>query len=535
MEIEIDEDKVQKELEKTIKAFNKLKKFKETLLKAQFNHLDFIKYCWQKNKEDPFVVGYHTYKICKIIDETIKKFEKGESSFIRIKIHHRAGKSDIVSRYLPPHFIGMFPDKEVMAVSYAASLAKGFSRFGRRILNSLKFKDLFPFVTLSAEKKAADDWEMLHKDEKTTGRVYASGLLSGLTGSGYHLGILDDFCKGRSGAESQVQRDNMWDAFVNDFMTRRANVSITIIVATQFNEDDIHGRIEKLNNPKEEQYDPDFPVFEEITFPATVSESEYQYDKDWKKYCNNKKTKEVKKYLFEERYSQEWYRSQYATLGAYNASTMLDCDPIPKGGGMLDCSRLNFLEPDHKFDGELQFIRTWDFAHSVVKKSNKDPDYTGGTLLAFRQIGFNKALNLPICDLFIKHYFQTRETAVKRDNAILSIMAMDGILVQQVVETSLDSIDGFYYLQDRCRSTAKVASLNIGKINKVVRCQPVIPIFEVGNVNVVKGEWNKEWLKGIRSFDGSGKTHDEMVDNITAGYEYQIVRGTRKKLRVRIG
>ena len=65
----------------------------------------------------------------------------------------------------------------------------------------------------------------------------------------------------------------------------------------------------------------------------------------------------------------------------------------------------------------------------------------------------------------------------------------------------------------------KVIPVNC-KGGKVERCDPVEPIFEAGNVHIMKGDWNTVWVDGLRRFDGSGKSHDEMVDNITCGYKH---------------
>jgi phage terminase large subunit-like protein len=513
-----------------------LAKYQE-MLKAREHQLDFMKYTWIKGEDDPLIIGYHTIKICQIIDRAIEKFNRGISSFIRIKIHQRAGKSDIVSRYLPPRLVGLYPDSEVMCVSYNTGKATGFSRFGRRILNSRKFYELFPRISLAGDKSAAGDWEVCEDQIKTGGKVYASGLQSGLTGGGYHFGILDDYCAGRKEAESQAYRNSMWDCFTNDFLTRRAPTSVTIVLATQWHEDDIHGRIEKKNDQDNERdYAQNFPKFEEISFPATVSGSDYESDEEWINDWSKDSDGQKKEYLFEERYSKNWYLGMYAGLGPYASSAMMDCDPIPRHGGVLDITKIKYHDKLDEFPNrELDFIRVWDYAHTEKKKTNKDPDWTAGTLLAFRKIGYNLELKLPICDLWIKDYAQTRESAVKRDKFIIEVMSRDGAGVRQVVETSLDSLDGYYYLRERVRGSKKIYSVNIGSKNKLARCEPLEPIFDLGEVHLIKGDWNKPWSDQVKRFDGSGKTHDEAIDNMTAGYKFQIISGSIKNLKVRIG
>src|SRR4030042_380717 len=77
--------------------------------RARVRHLDFIKYAWQK-KNEPLIVGQHTMAACGLIDQAMRDFKNGVSTFLKILICFRHGKSDLSSRYLPAHFLGQFPD-----------------------------------------------------------------------------------------------------------------------------------------------------------------------------------------------------------------------------------------------------------------------------------------------------------------------------------------------------------------------------------------------------------------------------------------
>jgi len=52
--------------------------------------------------------------------------------------------------------------------------------------------------------------------------------------------------------------------------------------------------------------------------------------------------------------------------------------------------------------------------------------------------------------------------------------------------------------------------------DKVARMSFVEPIFEAGNVHILRGDWNLDWLNEVKEFP-SGK-HDDQVDNMSAGY-----------------
>ena len=184
----------------------------EKIVKAKNSHLKFMQYCWMKSKSlNPFIVGFHTREICKKIDKALEDYRNGISSYLLISVHHRSGKSDIVSRYLGAHFLGEFPTDEVMQVSYKAEFAASFSGYGRNVMKSEKYQELYPEIKLSSDTNKKNEWLIADNNRKNSGgKLYASGLHSGLTGNGFALGILDDYCSGRAEAESLVQRNNAW-------------------------------------------------------------------------------------------------------------------------------------------------------------------------------------------------------------------------------------------------------------------------------------------------------------------------------------
>lgn len=470
----------------------------EELDNARESHLEFMQHTWKKPKSDPFIVGFHTRQICAEIDQAIENYRNGISTYLLISVHQRAGKSDIVSRFLPSHFLGEFPDAEVMAVSYQASLAAKFSAYGKGVFLSDKFKELYPDVGLSKEFYAKDYWEVISARIKgVTGKLFACGLTSGLTGSGWHLGILDDYCAGRKEAESEVMRNNAWEAFTNDFMTRAAPVHICVVLATQWHWDDINGRIK--NQMKS---DPNFPQFKIIAFPAKAANY-----KDPKKYPG--------KYLFLERYDETWYKSQYATLGRYAAAALLDCDPQMRTGSILSTDGIVYHDkndiriPDVT---AIQWAFIWDLAHTAKQRTGDDPDYTSGTLMAFQDIPGD-----PVPHLWIKVRHRFRLGAKKRDERIRAYTKAGGKFIRYGIENSVESKDAYDYIR------TAMPDFNWESIDcpgdKVVRCAPLEPIFEApAHVHVIRGDYIDEWLDEIIKFSGDGSGHDDGVDNLTAGY-----------------
>lgn len=437
-----------------------------------------------------------------MIDEAVKDFRNGKSTFLVIKVHFRAGKSDIVSRFLPPHFLGEFPDKDVMVVSYGQSLSETFSKFSRSLVCSQRFKELYPDSELNG---GVQSWGFRNH----IGVVTESGLTSSITGKGGHLLICDDYCASRADAESEVIRASLWEHFTNDFLTRRAPTSIVIVLATPWHVDDIIGRIERKIDETSEDYDPDFPKFKVISFPAMDGEVEIG-KRDKKKYGDNKYHLETVryKYLFPERFNEEWYKSQFASLGVYASSGLLQCNPQIRGGNLIDCSKIVFHN-DLKDFPMTKYCRVWDLAHSERQRMKDDPDWTSGTLLTYIKKG-------DVWELWIKDVARIRANAPERDNFIRAVSEKDGGGVTIAVEASIDSRDAFLTMQTIFNGRRTVRSIQT-KGDKVARMSYVEPIFEAGHVHILRGEWNLDWLNEVKEFP-SGK-HDDQVDNISAGYE----------------
>ncbi len=316
--------------------------------------------------------------------------------------------------------------------------------------------------------------------------------------------LLDDPISGRKDAESKTIRDNIWDAITNDLLTRLAPVHIVIILATQWHWDDPNGRIDS-----EMAKNPDFPRFETMRFPAKsvdyTGEGSYP-----------------NKYLFMERYSEAWYRSQYATLGRYGASALLDCDPQMRSGSILSTDGIVYHDKDDPripSDTAIQWAQVWDLAHTAKQRNGDDPDYTSGTLLGFQRVPGDD-----IPHLWVKHVARCREGATKRDAFIRVHTQKAGRFVKHGIEASIESKDAYDYVVNAIPEFSW-RQIPI-KGDKTVRLTPLEPIFEAaGHVHVIRGSWNDEWLDELIKFDGSESGHDDQIDNLSAGYEMLIGTG----------
>jgi predicted phage terminase large subunit-like protein len=447
---------------------------------ARDYHLDFIEHCWMKS--DKFLTGIHTKDICERIDNAFRLFDEGISSFLIIKCPFRHGKSDIISRYLPPHYLGQYPDNEILVATYGADLVSSLSRYSRNIFRSDKFKELYPNLQISTESASVQDWSV--KDY--LGETHWSSVGGSATGKGYHLGIIDDYLKNREDAESQTIREKQWDWVTNVFLTRRAPVSITIILATPWHCDDIIGRIEKEMKENEK-----FPKFDIVEYPA---------------FSDNYPTGT----LFPERFDELWYEQQKATLGSYGTASLLQCNPILRGGNLLKTDGIKITTMEEiPFWANLRWFRGWDLASTEKQLLKQDPDYTVGCLLAVHYVN-----NVP--HLYIRDVRRLQKEAPERNRVIVQCAKMDGPTVKIGIESVAGYKDTYTIMKDILSGVSSVREITASK-DKIVRAGPLEPIFEAGNVHLIKGNWNYSFIEECSQFPSG--SHDDQVDAMVCAYE----------------
>jgi len=454
---------------------------------ARRHHLRFMQHCWRKLT--PLYIGPHTSWICERIDEAIERYRNGESSFLIIKVPFRHGKSDIVSRYLPPHLLGLFPDNEILLASYGADLSHGFSRNCRELIRTEKYQELFPGIKVDQDASAVSHWEIAGH----MGCMNSVGFGGTMVGRGYEFGIVDEIHKNRQEAESATIRERNWESFTNDFLTRRGPVSMTLLLTTPWHVDDIIGRAEKAMVEV-----PDFPQFEVISFPAFSDEYESGY-------------------LFPERFNESWYLTQAAALGTYGTASLLQCDPVARSGNLLKTDKVKIHELAD-VPPALRWGRGWDLASTEKQLVKEDPDYTVGLELAiqWRLPPEESGITEKIPHLWIKDVIRGRWAAPERDRRIKQTAMIDGAAVVVGTESVGGYKDTYEHMAEILKGLRSVRKITPPG-DLLVRVAPLEPIFEAGNVHLVRGEWNRDFLKEVGDYPSGA--HDDQAAGLVTAWE----------------
>lgn len=469
-------------------------KYEKARRMASTSLLAFMRWCWWMPQ--PFVVGRHTRAICERLTRAVEDCRNGKSTYLLIAVPFRHGKSDIVSRALPPFFLGRCADMQpdVIMTGYGAKLVQKFSKTAKKIIRSKQYKAVFPGVDISRGSDTTAEWQV----SDSAGVVIAQGLGGSITGCGGNLIIVDDYCKSRAEAVSKTYREKIWDGFRNDILTRQnAPASIVIVCATPWHVDDLRGRIKKAMTEND-----DFPNFEDLSFPAQKA-GEYDY-------------------LFEERFPAEWYRAQRVSLGK-QAAALLDCNPIVEGGNRFDLSKVVYHSTLEGWPSGRE-TRGWDLASSTKERNGDDPDRTWGVrgYVETKSLGFRDAKQHHI---WIRSMVYCRSEATERNKLIVRTAQADGPGVPQHIEAFGGYKDTYTTMRDVLKGVCMVRKSRLPG-DKSAKLSPLEPSFDAGIVHVYvpgcKGALEL-WQDEFSSFpDGA---HDDGPDATAVMYHSQVGKG----------
>lgn len=159
------------------------------------------------------------------------------------------GKSELTSRRFPAYMLGLHPDKKIIGTSYNQTLATKFNRSVQRVIDDPSYREVFPGTRLSGKGVSSDDGSVRNANEFEVvgfdGFYRSAGIDSGVSGTPADILVIDDPIKGRAEANSATVRNNIWERYTDDFLTRLSNNGQILLVMTRWHEDDLAGRLLK--------------------------------------------------------------------------------------------------------------------------------------------------------------------------------------------------------------------------------------------------------------------------------------------------
>ena len=427
---------------------------------GQEKPLDFLPWLEQVTPTWTWRWKYQLY-----IQQYLDKITSGEIDRLMLFIPPRHGKSEMVTVRYPAWRLERDPNLPVIVGAYNQILANKFSRKTRRICKER--------IDLSRERYAVEDWQT-----EAGGGVRAIGVGGGITGQGGGLIIIDDPVKNREEANSEAYRERCYDWYKDDLYTRQEPGCAIILIMTRWHEDDLAGRI------LASEEGPEWTV---VSLPALAEDNDPLGRQPGQALCperyDEKKLERIKRVE-----GRSWW-------------ALYQQRPQEMEGDFFKASWFSIV---HALPANCQFLRYWDKAGSQGKG-----DYTAGVLIARASDG-----NFIVVDVVRGQWAAGEREKIIRQTAELDKQAHGRVTIwveeeggsggKESAEATIRNLAGFSVHTEHPTGS------------KEVRAEPFQAQAQVGNVNIMAGDWNNEYLVELCSFPNAA--HDDQVDATSGAF-----------------
>lgn len=424
---------------------------------ARNNTLEFVRYT-----KPNYRAGAIHIKLASKLDDVLA----GRCRRLMVMTPPRHGKSELVSRKFPALYLGHHPEHEVITATYGSELSLDFGRDVRNLVDSNRYHALFPNVLLAQDSKAKNRWHT-----QAGGSYLAAGVDTPITGYGANCLVIDDPIKNRADAESPAIRQRAWDWYRAVAYTRLMPKAAIIITMTRWHEDDPCGHILEQMKIGGDQ-------FEIVNFPACDENGEIIE-------------------VWPEAFPKADLQQIQTTLGGPNSRDWISLygqRPAPPSGALFKTENITIL--DAAPEGEA--VRGWDFA-ATAETGTENAAYTVGL----------KLIKLSTGRFVVAHVLRFRGLPDKVEEAIVNTAQQDG----SGVKINLPQDPGQAGKAQVSNLTAKLIGYSVEASpesgDKVTRASPIIAQCNVGNLSLVRGPWNEEFLSELQNFP-NGRFKDQV-------------------------
>lgn len=392
----------------------------------------------------------------------------GKRPYLLLEAPPQHGKSWQVTDFIS-WMAGKNPDSKCIYASYSDDLGKRANTQLQRLFDTQKFAQTFPETHISQANASAPGQTRNSEFLEYLGREGSfrnTTILGQITGQGLDLGVVDDPLKGRKEASSKPNRDNIWNWFTDDFFTRFSDKAGMIMMLTRWHLDDPAGRFIEA-----------FPETRVCAYPAIAT-------KDERFRCEGEA-------LFPEHKSLEFLQQRKKGMTKGSWESLYQQNPIVVGGGLFPIEKFEILPVAPNKKDVRKSVRYWD------KAGTEDGGaYTCGVLLHDMKDG-----TTVISDVRRGQWSALeRETRMKQTAEIdRGVWGLVEVWVEQEpgsgglesAERTIRNLRGFVVKKDKVTGS------------KEYRAEPYAAQVQGGNVYLVAGAWNDDFMDEHEEFPAS--------------------------------
>lgn len=453
-----------------------------SLCKESF--VDFCKIFWHTVVAEELIWNWHMDVICDVYQKAAERIFAGKPKEHDIVVNVAPGssKSTITSVLFPAWCWTRMPSFRFLGASYAHNLAMDLSRKTRDVVTSDEYRACFPEIVLREDQSAKTYFVNSKK-----GARYSVGSLGMITGMHFHwIGIDDPIDPRNVLSEVVLDQTNTW---INNTLPSRKvdrRIAVTSLIMQRLHQNDPTAQALTKKRVKH------------ICIPAELRDN--VNPPELRKFYKNKLMDPV-------RINQEVLDEAFEELKEYGYAGQYLQNPVPESGGMFNTEKLNYGHPVDL----VEVWRSWDKA-GTPGKSNRRANKGRGAYTVGVKIGKDSAGRVFVLDVI-----RVRLSSFDREKLIYDTAEYeDGRKVKICIEQEPGSggkesaegtvrrLLGFHVTVDRPQG------------DKETRADPFSVQVNAGNVWIVPGSWNKEFVEEMKFFPFS--TTKDQIDAASAGF-----------------
>lgn len=407
----------------------------------------------------------------------------------------QAGKSVILSQRLPAWLLGYKPSMRIKLACYNIEHATRFSRICRELMESDEYAEMFSGDDWRLSKTAnkQEEWSTLARKRRRDSQpsLKALGLTSGFVGQGADLLIVDDPYASPQDAYSEIIRDSVWTFWADSAKPRLNPASNVIVMFHRYHLDDLAGRLMREEGLKENG-----GKWELFRY-AAIADGER--DDPMNRTVGAKLSPRM-----EADFLEEQQRNAAVWLGQFQGV------PISRTGSFFRADKFEVVEDAPE---GLPACRGWDLA-----ATEGSGDYTAGVKMS----GPDAYGYYYVVDVQRGQWSADRRNRVIRETAERDGEACWVRGAQDPGSAGGEAARAFrHLLAGYSVQTERVSGA------KEVRADPLSSRVNSGDVRLVRGAWNRDFIEEFRAFPRG--RHDDQID---AAADAFTVLARRTQIRV---